>query len=80
MDIIHPATQPRQILAQVKIKTYILEADRGLTLMGTAPTTYTRWGGCTRLRHVASQEMATTSQLCNYTLRDGILGIKSVST
>ena len=36
MEIGLPATQPRWILTQVKIKTYILEADRGLTLMGTA--------------------------------------------
>ena len=65
MDIGRPATRLRQILTQVKIKTYILEADIGLTLMGTAPPTDTRWRIRTRWQHIASQSMATTSHLHN---------------
>ena len=41
-DIGRPATRSRRILTQVKIENCILKADRGLTLMGTAPPTDTR--------------------------------------
>ena len=80
MDIRRPSTRPLQILTQVKIEMYILEADRGSTLRVTAPPTYTRWRGCTRLQHVAYQTMATTSKLRDYTLREGRRGINSGST
>ena len=40
MDIGRPATRPRRILTQVKIATYILEAYRDSTLMGTSPPLY----------------------------------------
>ena len=39
MDIGRPATRPRQIVTQIKIKTYILKSGRGSTLIGNAPPT-----------------------------------------
>ena len=65
MDIRRPATRPRRILTQVKIESYIIEADRGLTLMGTAPPTDTKWMSHTRQRYSILQAMVTTSQLRN---------------
>ena len=55
MNNVRPENQPHGILTQVKIKTYIIEADRGLNLTGTAPTTDTRWRSRTCLQHVAFQ-------------------------
>ena len=63
MDIWSPKNLPRRILTQVNIETYILEANRGSTLMGIAPTTDTKWSSRTRRQHAASQAMAITSQL-----------------
>ena len=63
MDVRRPATRPRRSLTQVKIATYILEADRGLTLTVTAPPMDTRWKSRTRQRHAVFQVLATTSQL-----------------
>ena len=61
MGIGHPETRPRRILTQVNIETYILEADRGSTLMGTAPPTDTKWRSHTHQRHAIFQAIATTS-------------------
>ena len=63
MDIGRPSTRHRQILTQVKVKTYILEADRDSTLMGNAPPTDTKRRSRTYRRYANLQEMATTSQL-----------------
>ena len=63
MDIRRAATWPHWILTQVKIENYILEADRGLTLIGTAPPMDTKWRSCTHWRHAFFQAMATTSQI-----------------
>ena len=63
MDIRCPETRPRRILTQVKIETYILEAEKVLTLMGNAHPTDTKWRSRTIQRHDAFQAMATTSQL-----------------
>ena len=65
MDIGRQAIRPRRILTQVKIANYILEADRGLNLMGTAPPTDTKWMSHTRQRYSVFQAMVTTSQLRN---------------
>ena len=65
MDIGRPATRPRRIITQAKIEMYTLEADRGSTLTGTAPPKATMWRVITCMRHVASPEMVTTSQLHN---------------
>ena len=65
MYIGRPETRTLQILTQVKTKTYIIEADRGLTLMGTAPPTDTKWMSHTRQRYSILQAMVTTSQLRN---------------
>ena len=62
-DIGRPTTRPRRSLTKVKITTYILEADRGLTQMGTAPLMDTRWRIHTRHQHAVLQVMVTTSQL-----------------
>ena len=79
-DIRRPETKPCQILTQVNTETYILEADRGSTLTGTAPPKDTRWRSPKRLQHVASPEMVTTSHLRDYKLREGRRGISSGST
>ena len=63
MEIGRLATRPCWSLTQVKIKTYILEADRGSTLMGTSPPTDTKWRSRTRQRHAVFQSMSITSQL-----------------
>ena len=47
--------------------------------MVTDPPTDTRWWSRTCRQHVASQAMATTSQLRDQTLREGRLGINSGS-
>ena len=65
MDIGRPETRPRWSLTQVKIVTYIIEADKGSTQMGTAPLMGTRWRSRTRQQHAVFQVMATTSQICD---------------
>ena len=71
MDIGSPKNLPRRILTQVNIETYILEANRGSTLMGIAPTTDTKCSNRTRRRHAASQAMDITSQLHEKTIMGG---------
>ena len=63
MCIESPETRPCRSLTQVKITTYILEADRYLTQMGAAHPIYTRWRSRTSQQHAFFQVMVTTSEL-----------------
>ena len=79
MDIGRQATKPHRILTQAKIETYIIEAERGLTLMGTAPPTDTKRRSRTRWQNAASQARATTSQLRDQKLWEERLGTRNGS-
>ena len=62
-DIGRPATRPRRRRNHLKIATYIVEEDRGSTLIGTAPPMYSRWRSTTLKLHAGFQTIIITSQL-----------------
>ena len=63
MDIGRPATRPRRRQTHRKIATYIIEAERGSTQMGTAPPMYKMWRSPTLQLPAGSQTVIIKSQI-----------------